>query len=236
MSKAKILIMCGGRGRRLNKLTESTPKPLVKFRGRTILEFKLEQYLTQGYRDFIFCTGFAGDKIRQAVQGTNLDIDASFSEAGVDVGILKRLYYARTLFDDFVLMTYGDTFTDIVADELIDCHVDSGNEVTVVVAPIQSPFGLVEFDADNKVTYFREKPVLNYYIGYAVINRSAFDLVPRKIIEMPDGQGLVTFYKILMGMEKLGAYYHAGLQVTFNTEDELKVAEEKLVRFYTAKE
>lgn len=236
MSRAKILIMCGGRGKRLNKLTENTPKPLVRFRGRTILEFKIQQYMTQGYRDFVFCTGFAGDKIRQAVETAAFDINASFSEAGLEAGILERLYYARDFFDENIVMTYGDTFTDIVVVDLLESHVCSGNEATIVVAPIQSPFGLVEFDGQNKVTFFREKPTLNYYIGYAVINRSAFDLVPRKVIDMPDGQGLVTFYKILMGMEKLGAFYHSGLQVTFNTEDELKAAEEELVRFYTAKE
>tara|TARA_Y100001934_G_scaffold277849_1_gene377646 strand:+ start:1075 stop:1785 length:711 start_codon:yes stop_codon:yes gene_type:complete len=236
MSRAKILIMCGGRGKRLNKLTENTPKSLVQFRGRTILEFKIEQYVDQGFREFIFCTGFAGDKIRQAVEAADFDIDASFSEVGLDAGILERLYHARDLFGDFVVMTYGDTFTDIAVAELVDSHVRSDNEATIVVAPIQSPFGLVEFDGENKVTFFREKPTLNYYIGYAVINRSAFDLVPSKVIGMPDGQGLVTFYKILMGMERLGVFHHSGLQVTFNTEDELKAAEEELVRFYTAKE
>jgi NDP-sugar pyrophosphorylase family protein len=236
MGTAKILIMCGGRGKRLNKLTESTPKSLVQFRGRTILDFKIEQYVAQGFRDLIFCIGFEGDKVRRAVEDSALDFNSFFSDAGLESGILERLYHARDLFNDYVVMTYGDTFTDIDIEGLVVSHANSGNEATIVVAPIQSPFGLVEFDADDKVTYFREKPVLNYYIGYAVINRSAFDLVPRKVIEMPDGQGLVTFYKILMGMEKLGAFYHSGLQVTFNTEDELKAAEEKLIRFYTAKE
>lgn len=101
MSRAKILIMCGGRGKRLNKLTENTHKSLVQFRGRTILEFKIEQYVDQGFREFIFCTGFAGDKIRQAVEAADFDIDASFSEAGLDAGILERLYHARDLFRRF---------------------------------------------------------------------------------------------------------------------------------------
>jgi NDP-sugar pyrophosphorylase family protein len=234
MNGAKILIMCGGRGKRLNTLTKDTPKPLVEFRGRTILEFKIEQYVEQGFRDFIFCIGFEGDQIRQAVDRINLDFNASFSDAGVDSGMLQRLYHARDLFDDYVMMTYGDTFTDIEVDKLVAQHIAGGNEATIVAAPIQSPFGLVEFDRDNKVTLFKEKPWLNYYIGYGVINKAAFELVPQKVIDLPDGNGLVTFYKILMGMEKLGVYFHSGLQVTFNTEDELKAAEEQLVRFYTA--
>ena len=77
---------------------------------------------------------------------------------------------------------------------------------------------------------------MNYYIGYAIINKSAFDLIPPKIFAMTDGEGLVMFYKILMAMEKLGVDYHAGLQITFNTPEELKSAEKQLVRFYTASE
>ena len=77
---------------------------------------------------------------------------------------------------------------------------------------------------------------MNYYIGYAIINKSAFDLIPPKIISMPDGEGLITFYKILMALRKLGVYNHSGLQITFNTKEELKEAEEKLIRFYTTLE
>jgi NDP-sugar pyrophosphorylase family protein len=236
MSETKILVMCGGRGKRLNELTKSTPKPLVKFRGRTILEFKIEQYVEQGFRDFIFCLGFEGDKIREAVDQIDLDFNASFSEAGVESGILERLYHAREHFDEHVLVTYGDTFTDMDIRALVAEHLQGDNEATIVAAPFQSPFGLVEFDQDNKVTFFKEKPTLNYYIGYAMVNKTAFELVPRKVVGLPDGSGLVTFYKILIGMEKLGLYFHSGLQVTFNTEDELKAAEKELVRFYSAKD
>ena len=128
------------------------------------------------------------------------------------------------------------TFSDIELKRLVECHQQSDNEVTIVVAPIQNPFGLVEFDQDNKVASYQEKPILNYYIGYAIINKSAFDLVPQKIIYLPDGDGLVTFFKILLSMRKLGAYYHSGLQITFNTQKELIVAEENLLRYYTMSE
>jgi hypothetical protein len=34
--------------------------------------------------------------------------------------------------------------------------------------------------------------------------------------------------------KKLGVYYHDGLQVTFNTEDELTLAKERIINFYTS--
>ena len=80
----------------------------------------------------------------------------------------------------------------------------------------------------------KEKPILNYYIGYAVINKSALELIPEKVINMPDGEGLVTFFKILMGMDLLGCYFHSGLQTTFNTPEEFEKAEKEIVNFCTA--
>ena len=64
----KILVMCGGRGKRLGELTENVPKPLVKINNRSILEWKIDQYLLQGYKDFIFCIGYQGELIEKAVK------------------------------------------------------------------------------------------------------------------------------------------------------------------------
>ncbi len=228
--------MCGGRGRRLGSLTEMIPKPLVKIRDKTILQIKIEQYCRQGFKDFIFCIGYKGEMIKEEIANIALDINPQFSNAGEEAGILERLYTSKDFFDDYVLMTYGDTFTDIDLNDLIQAHLKSGNEATIVAAPIQNPFGLVEFDQEKRMTLFDEKPVLKYYIGYAVINKTAFDFVSAKVIHMPDGEGLVTFYKFLMAIKKIGVYYHPGVQITFNTRQELKIAREKINRFYTTAE
>ena len=199
----KIIIMCGGRGKRLGTLTEKIPKPLVKVNNQIILNVKLEQYLQQGFNDFIFCIGYKGSLIKNTVSKLKSNMNYQFSDAGLNVGILERIYNAKDLFDDQILMTYGDTFTDIKLKKLIDSHHKSDNEVTIVTAPIQNPFGLVEFDKDNKVTYLKEKPILNYYIGYAIINKSSFDLIPSEVVSMPDGEGLITFFKSLIKLSVL---------------------------------
>ena len=235
--KCKILVMCGGRGRRLGKLTEIVPKPLIKINAeRTILEVKIEEYILQGHKEMIFCTGYKGDLIRELVSKYQNDIKAEFSDAGEDAGILERLFHARDMIQDQVLMTYGDTFTNMNLEDFFVAHNQSDTEVTIVTAPIQNPFGLVEFDKDNKVTLFKEKPVLNYYIGNAIINKSALDFASEGIVKMPNGQGLVTFYQILGVMNKLGSYPYTGPQITFNTPDELKLARKEIGQFYTTSE
>lgn len=226
--------MSGGRGKRLGEITEKVPKPLVKIGNQTILRMKYENYYKQGFQDFIFCIGYKGEMIRNEVQCFEKQGQIEFSDSGEEAGILKRLQVALPLMTERIILTYGDTFTDLDLDDLVSKHLESKCEATIVVAPIQNPFGLVDFDSKNLVTSFKEKPVLNYYIGYAVIEKTAFDYIPDKIFNLPDGQGLVTFYKMLIAIEKLNSYFHKGLQITFNTEDELKVAKKQLIQFYTS--
>jgi NDP-sugar pyrophosphorylase family protein len=228
--------MCGGQGKRLGELTRQIPKPLVRLHGKTILQIKLEEYYRQGFRKFIFCIGYKGDLIREEMRRLDLEISAEFSDAGEEAGILRRLWFAKTLFDEQVLMTYGDTYTNINLAKFIEIHRGGHYDATIVTAPIKSPFGLVEVNSSGLITSFIEKPVLNYYIGYAIVNKAVLDAVPDKILQMPDGEGLVSFYKMLIATNKLGAYDHTGLQITFNTPGELKFAEEALYQFYTNSE
>ena len=218
----------------MGRLSEKVPKPLMKIRNQTILEMKIRKYIEQGFNNFVLCIGYKGDLIRKLISDKDFSNKIIFSEAGSRAGILKRIISAKDLFSDYVLITYGDTYSNIDLSDLAASHCKNNNEATIVVAPIKSPFGLVEYDNNNQVTYFKEKPVLNYYIGYAAINKNALDKTPNKIINKPDGEGLIEFYNMIMLGKKLGVYYHDGLQVTFNTEDELSLAKEKLIKFYTS--
>jgi NDP-sugar pyrophosphorylase family protein len=234
-ARPPILIMCGGKGKRLGKVGRSLPKALMKVGGKTILELKIRRYIREGFDNFIICIGYKADMVRSAIRRCDFAGKCVFSDAGEPAGILRRLYEARGLFGSRVLLTYGDTYTDMDLNALCSAHIKNDNEATVVVAPIRNPFGLVEYDASDKVTSFKEKPVMNYYIGYAVINRTALEFVQRGVIDMPDGEGLVAFYRILMAKGRLGAFHHSGLQITFNTENELKIARQKMV-YYTTRE
>ena len=58
LSGHKVIILCGGKGRRLGNITKKIPKPLVKVGGLTLIEHKLNFYTKQGLTDFAFCVGY----------------------------------------------------------------------------------------------------------------------------------------------------------------------------------
>jgi NDP-sugar pyrophosphorylase family protein len=229
----KILILCGGKGTRLGALGKNLPKALVRLRGKPILYHKLSNSMDQGFRDFIVAIGYKGSMIVDACAGSGLDCRIEFSDSGVEAGMLRRVYDARRLFNDRVIVSYGDSISNIQMKKLIDFHVQKKSLLTIVTAPIQSPFGLVKTDRRKAVRTLEEKPVLHYYIGTFIMEKKAFAHAGKDVLDQADGKGLISFFTKLRKLGRLYAYSHEGQDITFNTIEELSAAEEGFLKFYT---
>ena len=235
---SEILIMCGGKGSRMGDLTSEIPKPLIEINGKTVLEHKINNYFNQGFRDLVIAVGYRKSKIKDLVFTLNDNVKSKikFSHAGEDAGILKRLYFAGKDKTSPIIVTYGDTIANVDLKQLLKTHNDSSNKATIVVTSIINPFGLVKFDSQNKVKAFEEKPALNYFIGYFVIDIDYLKKIKPKIVSLPDAKGLLWVFKDLIKNEELGSYFYDGKNITFNTPFELEVAKEDIINFYTTKE
>ena len=229
----KIVIMCGGRGKRLKHLTDRVPKPLSIINNKVILGLKLNQYIAQGFKDFIFCIGYKGEAIKDYISKEYSHINAEFSDSGDSAGILKRLFDSADLFTNSVIMTYGDTISKINLTNFIKIHDNGSNDATIALAAIKNPFGIVDFDQNNKITSFKEKPTFHYYIGYAVIEKSILLNTSKEIINSFDGEGVINLFQKLLKVNKLGAYIYSGHQLTFNTLEEFDKAKKQIKSFYT---
>ena len=239
MSKNKrIIIMCGGRGSRMGRLTSDLPKPLVEINNKPIITYKIENYIKQGFDNITLALGYKKNKVINLVDSFPEKIRSkiNFSFAGESVGILERLYVALKDHNYPTIITYGDTITNINLNQLYNHHIESDNKATIVVASIMNPFGLVEYSQSNKVTVFKEKPLLNYFIGYFVINSEFIKKLKKETICLPDGTGVVTIFHNLIKEKKLGSYFYDGEKITFNTPSELELAKKKIINFYTSKE
>jgi len=234
MIDTKVLILCGGRGKRLGILTEEIPKPLISLGNKSILEYKLKRYQNQGVKRFIFCIGYRGNMIRDRVKKTG--VNAEFSDIGEQAGMLERIHAVRSIMSRPTIISYGDTYAEINLMDLISGHNKSGALLTLVAAPIKNPFGLLEWDHKQRIHSFKEKPILNHYIGYIVMQPETFDEIPRKILKLPDGQGLVKAVQIMAALGEVNAYIFTGLQLTVNTKQDLKSVRREIGQYFTTQE
>jgi len=232
-AKCKTLILCGGKGTRLKELGEQLPKALVPLRGRSVLYHKLNDAICQGYDDFILAVGYKADMIVEACRAMPFDCRYQISDAGVEAGMLQRIAAAREACGERVIVTYGDTLCNLSLDALLDYHTEHQALITIVSAPIQSPFGLITKDPSDRVTSLTEKPILYYYIGTFVMETEVLDGLPPDLIAAPDGRGLIAMLDRIIACDRLYTFVHQGDEITFNTPEELDAAQDGFLKFYT---
>jgi NDP-sugar pyrophosphorylase family protein len=117
----------------------------------------------------------------------------------------------------------GDELVDVDFGALLARHETAGAAATIVVAPLRSPYGVVDLDGDS-VTGFREAPELPFWVncGVYVLGEEALDRLPER-----GDHERSTFPELAAG-GRLAAYRHRGVWLTVNTPKELRAADEYL--------
>ena len=216
------VILCGGKGERLWPLTETTPKPLVHLNGRPILSYVLDHLAHFHVRKIVVAAGFQAGKLVDFLDANSGQFDVSIVDSG-DVDIIDRLKACAPHLPGDFLVLYGDTLADVSVDDLITFHRSHDAKATITVWPLKSQFGLVELDAADTVTTFREKPTLDQWIN---IGNFYFD---HQVLDwMDEFTSYADFLSTLAADGKLKAFRHRGMHITINTLRELEEAERNI--------
>ncbi|HEX3029565.1 MAG TPA: glucose-1-phosphate cytidylyltransferase [Clostridia bacterium] len=233
----KTVILCGGKGTRMREETEYRPKPLVDVGGRPIIWHIMKIYSHYGFNDFILCTGYKGDMLKQYfidMHWRNNDFTLNFNKDAkveylskedetwkvtvIDTGLETmtggRLKMIERLIDEEIFMfTYGDGLSDINLNALLDFHLKKKKTATITGVHPVSPFGILEAKNDI-VKSFKEKPVLKDIVngGFMVLNKSVFNYIPDKdcFFEQEPLHSLVS-------ANELAVYTHKGFWTSIDT-------------------
>ncbi|HSA82135.1 MAG TPA: glucose-1-phosphate adenylyltransferase [Geminicoccaceae bacterium] len=173
-------VLAGGRGSRLNELTDKRAKPAVFFGGKSrIIDFALSNAINSGIRRIGVATQYkAHSLIRHLQRGWNFfrpERNESFDILPASQRVAENQWYLGTADavtqNIDIIRSYGPEYMIILAGDhvykmdyglMLEQHVDSGADVTVgcieVPRPEASAFGVMHIDADNRIIEFLEKP------------------------------------------------------------------------------
>ena len=198
----QVVILCGGRGTRLQEETEFKPKALVEIGGRPILWHLMRIYYRYGFRRFVLCLGYKGNLIKdyflnyaamrndftlnlrtgeQRLESDRENIEdweITFADTGLDTNTGGRLYRIAHLIDQpLFLANYCDGLSDIDLDALAAFHRDKGKVATVTGFHPRSRYGIVKVDESDIVNYWQEKPLMSDLTsgGFFVFSTDVFD-------------------------------------------------------------
>ena len=177
----QVVVLCGGKGTRLSEYTEEIPKPLINVGSKPILWHIVQIYKKFGHKEFIFCLGYKGDKIKEFFRNEK-EVNIEFVDTGIDTNKAERIQKIKHLVksDDF-FVTYGDDLSDVNLKKLYDFHKKNKKVVTLTAVNLESPFGILELNKKNEVIGFSEKPKLDKFIngGFYVFSKNIFSYMKK---------------------------------------------------------
>ena len=191
-----VVILCGGRGTRLQEHTREIPKPLVEIGGKPIVWHVVQLYAVQGFSRFVLLTGYKGEMIEQfaAAEQWPDGVEVRCVDTGMETPTGGRIASLREEFGDRrFCATYADGVADVDLRRVLEFHGAHEGIATMTVVRPELQFGVTEMDGDGRVLGFREKPRAEHWIngGFFVFESGVFDyLTDSSVLEREPLEGL----------------------------------------------
>ena len=176
---AVALVLAGGRGSRLERLTDWRAKPAVPFGGKfRIIDFALSNCVNSGIRRIGICTQYRAQSLIRHVQRGWSFLDGRFHEfvellpaeqrteptwyRGTADAVYQNLDILRRHAPDHVLVLSGDHVYKMDYRRLLDDHVASDAQMTIACHDVPNDearsLGVMRVDDRSRVAGFDEKP------------------------------------------------------------------------------
>ena len=192
-----VVILCGGRGTRLQERTQDIPKPMVEIGARPIVWHVVRIYAAQGLRRFLLLTGYKGELLADWAASCRWPegVTVECVDTGLDTPTGGRIHRAAERLDGRFCATYADGVADVDLRALLRFHDEHGALASMTVVRPELPFGVVHLDGDAQVEGFQEKPQSAHWIngGFFVFERAVLDyLSDSSVLERAPLEGLAA--------------------------------------------
>lgn len=183
----KAVILAGGRGTRLAPYTTILPKPLMPIGDKPILDIVIRQLRHHHYTDITLAVGYLAELLMAYFgTGDRFGVKIAYSREDQPLGTAGPIALVSNLDERFLVMN-GDVLTAIDYTDMLAHHQASGAIGTVAVYPrsVKIDLGVVEFDEQNRLTHYIEKPTRHYRVSMGI-----YIFEPRVLSFIPQGQRL----------------------------------------------
>ena len=185
-----VVIMAGGKGKRLLPLTQDIPKPMVEVGGKPMLEHIVQHFIKQGFSEFHLSVNYLGHIIEEYFgDGSKWNCHISYIRETQPLGTAGALSLIEQEFTEPFIVINGDILTSVNFVDLLDYHasVDSYATVCARAHRIEVPYGVIQIK-DGMMQAIVEKPVYEDLVsaGIYVLNPKILKSLSRgQAMDMP---------------------------------------------------
>jgi NDP-sugar pyrophosphorylase family protein len=180
-----VVILCGGKGTRLQPVLSDRPKALAPFGKVTFLDILIASLKEYGFEKFILCTGYMKEQIRHHFENTG-NPPVLFSEEDVPLGTGGALRNARPLIQSSTfLVLNGDSLCSIDYNAFYRFHREKKALLSMALVHIadRKDFGSVLLSESGEIAGFTEKGTTG---GGGYINAGMYFMEKEIFPHLPD--------------------------------------------------
>ncbi|NRT15102.1 dTDP-glucose pyrophosphorylase [Flavobacterium sp. 28A] len=179
-----VVVMAGGRGQRLQPLTDTIPKPLLKIGNKAIMEYNIDRLALYGIDDFWFSVKYLGEQIVSHFgDGAERNIKINYVWEDVALGTIGAVSKIDNFIHDYVLIMNSDLLTNLDYEHLFLDFISKDADFSVVTIPYQVnvPYAVLETEGGH-VKSFKEKPTYTYYSngGIYLMKKTVLKYLPKE--------------------------------------------------------
>ena len=160
----KAVLLAAGEGVRLQPITATRPKHLIRVGGKPILEHCLEALKASGITEAIIVTHYMSDAIRQHFgDGEKIGLKVEYVEQAAVLGTGNAVSAVEPYVDGAFVLVYGDLlFAPDAMKNVVHLYEKEKPAAVMAVVPVEKPenYGVVELENAKNVKCIIEKPAL----------------------------------------------------------------------------
>ena len=192
-----VVIMAGGKGTRLQPLTNVIPKPLIPIGEKTILEEIMDRFVAVGCCEFHMSVNYKAATIKHYLSELNNEAyDVSYFQEDKPLGTAGSMYLLKDKLNSTFFVSNCDIIIDQDLEDIYEYHKSNKNDITIVSALKHHtiPYGTIETEKNGVLKKLSEKPQVTYQI-----NTGVYILEPHVLNSIPEDQ----FYHITHLIENI---------------------------------
>ena len=170
----KAFILAAGLGTRLKDLTKDLPKPLLKVKGKSLIEWNILKLKSAGFDQIIINTHYLADQIEDHIgDGTKFDLKIKYSREEKILGTGGALIKAKELIgnDPFLILS-GDLWTDYPFSRLASYNL---KKVAHLILLKKEKDQVADMNLKKDFVYVDESSKELTYSGIGLINPKIFN-------------------------------------------------------------
>ncbi|MHB8064626.1 MAG: sugar phosphate nucleotidyltransferase [Ruminiclostridium sp.] len=208
----KALFLAGGKGIRLQPLTNKLPKPMVPIMNKPLLERTMVHLKKSGISEIVISSCYQSQYIKDYFgNGEHFGLKIQYIVEDIPLGTGGAIKKAGAQFKDTFVVFNSDILSDIDIQKMMVYHKNSHALATIAVTEVQDPssYGVIEYDTKGYAVSFVEKPEAEQIFSN-FINAGIYIFEPEILREIPIDSVVSVereiFPKLLVKGRKIAVY------------------------------